>query len=242
MVIDAKEIRVLILAAGLGTRLAPITNDKPKSLVPVNGTPILLKQIDNLHKNGVYNITIISGYKADILEKTVHERHPEIQIIENVDYATTNNMYSAYLGRLAVEGHAFLMMNADVFYDASVVKALLECNASNAIVTDIGRYLEESMKVVERNGRIVEISKTIAPEDALGVSIDVYKFSAEGGKAFFKKCAEYIEMLKEMKKWSEVALNDILNEIEFIACPLDGRWLEIDNHEDLAAAEKLFKD
>ena len=68
------EKRALILAAGLGTRLAPITNDRPKALVPVNGQPILLKQIDNLHKNGIYNITIVAGYKADILKKLVHEK------------------------------------------------------------------------------------------------------------------------------------------------------------------------
>ena len=52
MDVCANEMRVLILAAGLGTRLAPITDDKPKSLVPVNGTPILMKQLDNLHRNG----------------------------------------------------------------------------------------------------------------------------------------------------------------------------------------------
>lgn len=74
----------------------------------------------------------------------------------------------------------------------------------------------------------------------MGASIDVYKFSADGGKAFFNKCAEYIEDRHELKMWSEVALNDILSEVEFQACPLKGRWLEIDNHDDLAAAEKLF--
>ena len=90
--------KALILAAGLGTRLAPITNDRPKSLVPVNGKPILLKQIENLKLNGIVDITIVSGYKADALEAAVHEKYPEIKIVESVDYATTNNMYSAYLG------------------------------------------------------------------------------------------------------------------------------------------------
>lgn len=235
-------MKALILAAGLGTRLAPITNDRPKSLVPVNGTPILMKQINNLHKNGITDITIISGYKAEILEKVVHEKYPDIKIIESVDYATTNNMYSAYLGKEAVGGYSFLMMNADVFYDASVITALLECKASNAIVVDIGTYLEESMKVVERDGRLVQISKTISPEDALGASIDVYKFSAEGGEIFFRKCAEFIEDKKELKLWSEVALDDILSKVVFKACPLVGRWFEIDNHEDLLAAEKLFSE
>lgn len=233
-------MKALILAAGLGTRLAPITNDRPKSLVQVNGKPILLKQIENLHENGIYDITVVSGYKADILEKTVHGRFPEIKILESVDYANTNNMYSAYLAKEGLANHDFLMMNADVFFDASVIAALLECKAENAIVTDIGNYLEESMKVVERDGRLVHIAKDIRPEDALGASIDVYKFSARGGTAFFAKCAEYIEKKGERKLWSEVALDGILGEVVFRACPLKGRWLEIDNHEDLAAAEALF--
>lgn len=233
-------MKALILAAGLGTRLAPITNVKPKSLVPVNGKPILFKQIENLQINGVNDITIVSGYKADILEKVVREIFPKIKIVESVDYASTNNMYSAYIAREAIGDSAFLMMNADVFYDASVIEALLTDEAENAIVTDIGTYIEESMKVVEENGRLVKISKTIKPEEALGVSIDVYKFSKDAGKAFFNKCTEYIEDKKELKMWSEVALNDILPEVVFKACPLMGRWLEIDNHDDLAAAEKLF--
>ena len=117
--------KALILAAGLGTRLAPITNDRPKSLVPVNGKPILLKQIENLKQNGIVDITIVSGYKADALEAAVHVKYPEIKIVESVDYATTNNMYSAYLGIKAMfpDGNItpFYMMNADVFYDASVI-------------------------------------------------------------------------------------------------------------------------
>ena len=235
-------MKALILAAGLGSRLAPITDNCPKSLVKVNGKPILMKQIENLHENGITDITVVSGYKAEILETEVHRLYPEIRIIRSVDYASTNNMYSAYLAKEAINGEAFLMMNADVFYDASVVENLLACPYENAIVTDIGNYLEESMKVVEKDGRLVMISKAISKEDALGASIDVYKFSPEGGKAFFAKCTEYIEDKKELKKWSEVALNEILPEVEFKACPLVGRWVEIDNHDDLAAAEKLFAD
>lgn len=233
-------MKALILAAGLGTRLAPITNDRPKALVPVNGQPIVLKQISNLYKNGITDITVVSGYKASILKEKIHAVYPETHIIESADYATTNNMYSAYLAHEVMENSDFLMMNADVFYDESVITALLNFRAPNAIVTDIGTYIEESMKVVEENDRLIKISKGIAKEDALGVSIDVYKLSSDAGRAFFDKCAEYIEDKKELQMWSEVALNDILKNVEFKACPLAGRWLEIDNHDDLAAAEKLF--
>ncbi len=236
--------KALILAAGLGTRLAPITNEVPKSLVPVNGKPILMKQIENLLANDIRDITIVSGYKADVLERAVHEKYPDIKIVESVDYAKTNNMYSAYLGIKSMfpDGNigSFYMMNADVFYDSSVIAALKAFSSPNAVVVDMGRYIEESMKVVEKDGRLVAISKQIRPEDALGCSIDVYKFGVDGGKAFFDCCVKYIEGKKEMTMWSEVALNDAFADADFMACPLDGRWFEIDNHDDLAAAETLF--
>ena len=236
--------KALILAAGLGTRLAPITNDRPKSLVPVNGKPILIKQIENLLDHGISNITIVSGYKAEVLEAAVHKDYPTVRIIVSEDYATTNNMYSAFLGIRAMfpDGSItpFYMMNADVFFDSSVIAALMRFPAPNAVVVDIGRYIEESMKVVEKGGRLTAISKQIKPEDALGSSIDVYKFGADGGQEFYHRCIDYIEKKKELKLWSEVALNDALAEVVFQACPLNGRWLEIDNHDDLAAAEELF--
>ena len=132
------------------------------------------------------------------------------------------------------------MMNADVFFDASVIRALVDCPHPNAIVVDVGRYMEESMKVMERNGKLTAIAKTIPPAQALGCSIDVYKFSPAAADAFCAKCSEYIEANNDRKQWSEVALNDILPDADFYACPLDGRWMEIDNREDLIAAEKLF--
>lgn len=236
--------KALILAAGLGTRLAPITNNVPKSLVPVNGKPILLKQIENLKQNGIVDITIISGYKAAVLKKAVHDKYPDIRVIESVNYATTNNMYSAYLGIKSMfpdgDIKPFYMMNADVFYDSSVIAALENDPRDNLVVVDMGRYNEESMKVIEKGGRLTVISKQIVPEDALGCSIDVYKFGVDGGQAFYNHCVKYIEEKKELTKWSEVALNDAFSDAIFQACALDGRWLEIDNHEDLAAAEALF--
>jgi len=237
-------MKALILAAGLGSRLAPITNKIPKSLVQINGKPIIFKQIENLLENGVSDITVISGYKSETLEFAIHEKFPQIKVVKSEDYAVTNNMYSAYIGIKSMFPNGidapFLMMNADVFYDSSVIKTLLVHVSSNAIVTDIGKYNNESMKVVEKGGRIVSISKLISQEDALGCSIDVYKLDVEGAKAFFSRCCDYIETKKELKLWSEVALNDALADVVFQACPLDGRWYEIDNHEDLTVAEALF--
>ena len=235
-------MKTLILAAGLGSRLAPITDNVPKSMVPVNGKPILVKQIENLLNNGVKDITIITGYKSEVIEELIRNNYPSINIIKSEDYINTNNMYSAYLAKNKLYGEEFLMMNADVYYDDTIIAELLKKEYINAIVTDIGTYNEESMKVIEENGRLISISKQIDKEKALGCSIDVYKFSPKAGKAFFDKCSEYMDNKNELKLWSEVALNDILNEVNFVACPLKGRWVEIDNHDDLAIATNLFRD
>lgn len=235
-------MKALILAAGLGSRLAPLTNDRPKSMVAVCGKPILEKQIENLLANHITDITIVTGYKSEIIEQMVSEKYPFIHIIQSVDYMNTNNMYSAYLAHDVMKGEAFLMMNADVFYDESVITELMKPQYENAIVTDIGSYNEESMKVIVKDDAIVSISKQITPDEAYGNSIDVYKFSAEGGQVFFDICEDYIVKKQEVKLWSEVALNDALQRATFTVCPLKGRWLEIDNHDDLQNAEELFKD
>lgn len=238
------ENKALILAAGCGTRLAPLTNKRPKCLVQVNGKSILFKQVENLLYNGITDITIVSGYKADILEKSVHELWPQIKIVKSTDYATTNNMYSAYLGIQSMfpDGKIFpfYMMNADVFFDESIIEKLEKDRRGNLICVDIGRYMVESMKVVEKGEKIIKISKQVSQDDALGCSIDVYKFNSEGGKAFFDCCTDYIENRKELNMWSEVALNEVLAKVNFYVNSIEGRWIEIDTYEDLTMAEALF--
>ena len=96
------------------------------------------------------------------------------------------------------------------------------------------------MKIEVKNRRIIDISKKINKDNAYGCSIDVYKFGSDGGKAFFNICSKYIEKEKNLNMWSEVALAEILSEIEFAPLDINGRWLEIDNHDDLRKAEMLF--
>ena len=234
-------MRALILAAGLGSRLAPITDSIPKCMVAVNGKPILFQQIDCLMQYGVRDITVVSGYLGDVLETAAAQAYPDVEVVRNVDYERTNNMFSALLGlrRCGLDG-PLVMMNADVFFDPEVVGGLLSYEAGDAVVVDVGRYLEESMKVVEKDGRLVRISKQVPPEDALGASIDVYKFSPAGLAAFEAACRHFIEERGELGLWSEVALDRAFADAAFRACPLSGRWFEIDDLDDLAAAESLF--
>ncbi|WP_102264471.1 phosphocholine cytidylyltransferase family protein [Mesobacillus jeotgali] len=235
-------MKALILAAGMGTRLRPLTDNKPKSMVEVNGVPILFKQLYNLMNNGIKDITIVAGYCADVIVQSINKSFPFVKVIVNEEYETTNNMYSAYLAKQNFINSEFLLMNADVFYDEMIINELIKSEYGNAVVVEQGEYNDENMKVKVIDGKIVGISKEITDEDSFGVSIDVYKFNSNGSISFFNKIVDYIENKKELNQWTEIALNDVLIDVEFKPCPLKGRWMEIDNHEDLRKAESIFND
>lgn len=233
-------MKAVILAAGLGSRLRPITNEVPKCMVPVNGIRIIDKQIDNLVKNGVKDIYVVSGYKAEVLDSHLHEKYPFITVIPNDRYAETNNMYSLFLAEKQVKDEEFLLMNSDVYYDANIISGMLEGLNCSKIACDQSQYLEESMKITLCGGKINHISKKIAESDHYAVSIDVYRISAEDGRVLFAEVEDTILNRKDENSWTEVALDKVFDKTNFSPYIIAGRWFEIDNHEDLAKAEKIF--
>lgn len=108
-------MNAIILAAGMGTRLRPLTNDIPKCLVPVLGTPFIERQIQFLHESSVTDITLVSGYKADKLDYLKDKYH--VDIIHNDKYDVYNNIYSLYLVRhlfsdsFIIEGDVYMNSN-----------------------------------------------------------------------------------------------------------------------------------
>ena len=151
-------MKAVILAAGLGSRLRPITNEVPKCMVPVNGIRIIDKQIDNLLQNGVTEIYVVDGYKAEILADHLIEKYPDVHIVSNPRYAETNNMYSLFLTAQYVKGEEFFLMNADVYFDANIIKGLLNGENQSKIACDRSGYMEESMKIMFDGEKINHIS------------------------------------------------------------------------------------
>lgn len=235
-------MKAVLLAAGLGTRLRPITNDVPKCMVPVNGMPIIERQIKNLVENGIRDIYVVSGYKRDVLKSFLNQNYPFIHIVENEIYDSTNNMYSLFLTMNYVRGEDFLLMNSDVFHDANIETGLLCSKEPNMVACEYGIFIEESMKITTNSdGAITHISKLISSEKAFATSIDVYKIGVEAGDMLFDTCYDIIEEQGNRNSWTEVALDQIFTKVVFRPYIITGRWLEIDNHKDLASAEKLFK-
>lgn len=234
-------MKAVILAAGLGSRLRPITNGVPKCMVPVNGIRIIDKQIDNLFICGISEIYVVDGYKAEILASHLKEICPQVHIVSNPRYSETNNMYSLFLTAKYVKGEEFLLMNSDVYFDASIIRGMIKGENQSKIACDKSGYLEESMKITLDDKKINHISKKITEEEHYAVSIDVYRISKEDSLTLFKEVEDTIIGRKDENSWTEVALDNIFKNTSFQPYIIDGRWFEIDNHDDLRKAEEIFK-
>lgn len=236
-------MKAVILAAGVGSRLRPLTNNVPKCMVEVNGVKIIEKQIKSLLNNGIKEIIVVTGYQHEILNRYLNENFPFIKIIENKEYLKTNNMYSMFLTKSFVKEENFIFMNADVFFEETIIKELLEDERKNLIVCDNGNYLEESMKIIlDKNDNILKINKQISEKESYGTTIDVYKLSSSATKKFFNIISDFIFQKKELNLWTEVAIQELLKQEKFNSKDINFKWVEIDNLEDLEQAKKLFKE
>lgn len=102
-----KVKRAIIMAAGLGTRMKPVTLETPKPLIKVNGIRMIDTVIDALHKNGIYEIHIVVGYLKDRFSELLKD-FPDVDIIENPYYDTCNNISSLYVARNYIENSVIL--------------------------------------------------------------------------------------------------------------------------------------
>lgn len=235
----------VILAAGVGSRLRPMTNAKPKCLVTTAGKAILQYQIDAYQQAGIETLVIVVGYEgAKVKEYCKHIKDIDIVIVENLDYEDTNNMYSLHLTSRYVAGRPFILNNADLSIDSSIVSRLLDDPHENAIAVDRSLYNAESMKIsVDDSGLIVDIAKTISESDAYACSIDFYKFSAQASETFFEHIRKIIDDEGKRKDWTEVAMQQLFQNrcMDFHPCDITGnKWVEIDNYADLSLSDRLF--
>jgi len=236
----------VILAAGIGSRLRPYTDIRPKCMMRVAGKAIIAWQLEAFRKAGVVNVIIVAGYLHELVEKLVEEiTDMNITVLINHDFNTTNNMYSLYMTKDYARGKDFVLLNGDVVLHGNIMENLVNQKESDFICVDVGKYVEESMKVVldESAGILVDISKKISPEDSYGNSIDLYRFSHSSSNLLFEECHRVIVVNKNLKDWSEVALQTLLQTRAMRMRPLgiDGLpWVEIDNTDDLLDAELRF--
>lgn len=230
------------MAAGKGSRLGDITNNKPKSFIEIEGKKLIEYNLDMLKKYGIEDVVIVTGYMAEEFEKLLSNRKG-IRFCFNPFYDTTNVLPSFWFGQEQLNDD-FIYMHADTLCDTDIFEELLEHDGEIVLPADFSPCDEEAMKVKLINDEVKLINKTMDPESADGEFIGIAKIT--------KKCIPAIksvtdQIMKEQRfsSFFEVALQEIINKnlCKVTTIPTrDKFWCEIDFEEDYERAKKNISD
>lgn len=233
-------MKAVILAAGMGKRLAATGWDKPKCLLPFGGHTLLDHTLAALAAVDVTDLVVVVGYKHQLVRDAVAAHGVRAAFVTNADYAETNTIHSLHLAREHLSGD-FLYFNADVLFDSRILPLLLGTDDSTMAV-DVGACGQEDVKViVDGDNRILRIGKDLAIEECQGEFIGIAKFAAGVCEDFIASLARYNEQLARRDLFFESAVDPILATHVHRSVPL-GKLaaVEIDSPDDLAAARKLW--
>lgn len=234
----------LVLAAGRGSRLRPLTDELPKALVPVAGRTVLESTLANFAQVGMTDVVIVVGYRAEAIERLVPALECStgvaVELVHNDHAEDRNNAYSLWCAREWL-AKGVVLANGDTLHPASVETELLAAERHHlTLALDTVKALgHEEMKVeADADGRIRRVSKRL-PSSATGEYIGVCAIPAACGDVL----ADALERTwsADAQRWYEDAFQLMADEGERIESVDIGdvAWVEIDDHADLAKAEAL---
>ena len=236
----------LVLAAGPGRRLHPLTEALPKTLLPLaDDETILDLALANLRSVGMEEVAIVTGFAADRIEELVPalgRRHGvAIDIVVNDRAEEWNNAYSLWLARDAFAGGA-LLVNGDTVHPSSVEETLLAARGPDVLLaTDQVKTLgEEEMKVVlSQGGTLERIDKAVDPAEADGEYMGVTLIEATGAA----KLADALEATwrRDPSLYYEDGFQELVDRGEVVHVASIGtvEWVEVDDHADLVRAREI---
>ena len=236
----------VILAAGKALRLGSLTENMPKALVKVNGKPILQYQLEALDNPCINRVYIVAGHCWEQIYRETENSRVRTTIVQNVDYANTNNMYSLSLALEVIDREEpLIVLNGDVVFEPSLMRFFVKDSREDLIAVDEGAYLPESMKVVLDSDTLLltGIDKGFSKERAFGVSIDLYKFSPKS-LIKLKDLINKLQNAGNRNSWTETAIHLLLARELYPAEPYhiaNSPWWEIDDFRDLKIAECIFR-
>jgi choline kinase len=235
-------MKTVILAAGIASRLRPLTDNTPKCLLKVCGKSILERTIENLKGTVNAEIIIVTGYLENKIREFVSERFPELNVtyIHNNLYSSTNNIYSLWLAKEAVGVDSMLMMDSDIIFDKNILTALINSGYKNCLALKRHDVHEEEIKVTaDSSGRVLAINKEVIASEAIGESIGIELFGIEGCAELYRILDHKVLNEKRVNQFYETAFEELSENFLYVVDATDYFCMEIDTVEDLALAQDL---
>jgi choline kinase len=236
-------MRAILLSAGVGSRLMPLTRNTPKSLIDIgDGYTLLERQLKALTDGGVEDVTIVTGYKSRQIEAKVADlTTPEIEIEFNPFYKSANNSVSAWFG-MRGRTEDVMLINGDDIFSSRIVERLRTSKAEIGMAVSVkSHYDEDDMKVTIRDGRVVDVRKTIGTDHTDAESIGMTVYQGRGLRSMQDQLRRMMEDESSHHLFYLEALRSAAVDgqaIEPIECAAD-EWAEIDFHPDVEFAKSV---
>lgn len=238
-------VRVIILAAGQGKRLLPLTADVPKALLDIGGKPLIERQIEAFAACGVKDVVVVTGYASGRMEealKAIADRNgAQLTCVYNPFYAVADNLASCWLARGQMTGD-FIQVNGDNVFRSDLVQKLLDAPQTPASVAINVKpaYDADDMKVMMDRGRLTEVGKTLPVDTVNAEAIGFYMFRGSGVKAYSDELELAMRDPQGLKRWFPSAVGSLAKKIPISTIEITGlRWAEVDFPADLAHARQL---
>lgn len=231
--------RAIILSAGQGSRLLPLTENRPKCLIPFSGKPLIQWQIEALAQNGVRDIAVVTGFRTEMVEAqlatisgvTVRPRF-------NPFFHVADNLGSCWIAREEMD-RDFIILNGDTLVSPAIVGRLIAGARMPITVTiDVKpSYDEDDMKVFRDGERLVAIGKRLTPDQSNAESIGMLAFVGQGPRIFRDQVETMMRTADGVKRWYLRAIDEIAPQGVVGTVSIEGLdWAEVDFPADLDIA------
>ncbi len=240
---DNRITTALLLAAGTGSRLFPLTKSSPKCLTLVNEKSILERLVDNLIKQGFKRLVIVTGYKKEHIMDFLGSKSGNLTIeyIHSPLYRITNNIYSLWMARNIIN-EPFVLFESDLVLNTSLLDEMVY--PDKIAIALMQPWLNGTTVTVNKQNQVTQFQEgtTDTYSNIRYKTVNIYSFSLSSWRAIVKRLNQYISE-SNVNCYYETVFSEMIDDksLSFETVSFDHKpWYEIDTIHDLAEAEKLF--
>ena len=237
-------MKAILLAAGVGRRLRPYTEDRPKCLLPLGGKTLLDRHLDALEANGVHDVIIVLGHCGDQIRAAVAQRPDaaRVQFLENTRYTEGSILsFNTAIGHIDDDRDGAILMDADVLYPRELMRRLVQAPGTAFLVDETSLETGEEMTVGIKDGRVRTIDRFVGDGwDLKGETVGFTKFAAEDAPVLRKHVADCLAEGLNKAEYEAAIIRALKTHPGHYALVGDLPWTEIDFDSDVEVAKAML--